>query len=200
MLLTPIQIKSESNSDIKDKGNSLPASGPEAGCGPETASCREIQESTTRDSTVQKAGQPSTTLTVSQSQNKEVNNGPERNRLFLITKEESHKKKAMSWSCKQKFFDISLFKNPFFSIFTWTFLLSQLAYFIPTFHLVARAKTLGIDIMDASYLISVAGKKAYFNLTLKGKMNLVLQKCIKFYLKAEERQFFKKGVVKDQEK
>ncbi|XP_046501430.1 monocarboxylate transporter 5 isoform X1 [Equus quagga] len=157
MLLTPIQIKSESNSDIKDKGNSLPASGPDAGCGPETASCREIQESTTRDSTVQKAGQPSTTLTVSQSQNKEVNNGPERNRLFLITKEESHKKKAMSWSCKQKFFDISLFKNPFFSIFTWTFLLSQLAYFIPTFHLVARAKTLGIDIMDASYLISVAG-------------------------------------------
>ncbi|XDB48704.1 PREDICTED: monocarboxylate transporter 5 isoform X6 [Capra hircus] len=32
-----------------------------------------------------------------------------------------------------------------------------LAYFIPTFHLVARAKTLGINIMDASYLVSVAG-------------------------------------------
>ncbi|KAB1273148.1 Monocarboxylate transporter 5 [Camelus dromedarius] len=47
--------------------------------------------------------------------------------------------------------------NPFFYIFTWSFLLSQLAYFIPTFHLVARAKTLGIDIMDASYLVSVAG-------------------------------------------
>ncbi|ELK30773.1 Monocarboxylate transporter 5 [Myotis davidii] len=33
----------------------------------------------------------------------------------------------------------------------------QLAYLIPTFHLVARAKTLGIDMMDASYLVSVAG-------------------------------------------
>ncbi|KYO33137.1 monocarboxylate transporter 5 [Alligator mississippiensis] len=47
--------------------------------------------------------------------------------------------------------------NPFFCIFTWSFLFSQLAYFIPTFHLAARARTLGIDNMSASYLISVAG-------------------------------------------
>ncbi|XP_072500387.1 monocarboxylate transporter 5 isoform X1 [Notamacropus eugenii] len=53
--------------------------------------------------------------------------------------------------------DFSLFKNPLFYIFTGCFLFSQLAYFIPTFHLVARAKTLGIDTMDASYLISMAG-------------------------------------------
>ncbi|XP_036623583.1 monocarboxylate transporter 5 isoform X2 [Trichosurus vulpecula] len=58
--------------------------------------------------------------------------------------------------CKQ-LIDFSLFKNPLFYIFTGCFLFSQLAYFIPTFHLVARAKTLGIDTMDASYLISMAG-------------------------------------------
>ncbi|KAF5911019.1 monocarboxylate transporter 5 [Diceros bicornis minor] len=157
MLLRPIQIKSESNSDIKDKGSSLSASASEAVCGTEASSCHEIQESTTWDSTMQKAGQPKTRLTVSQSQNEECNNGPNRNRLLLTTKEESYKKKAISWSCKQNLFDISPFKNPFFYIFTWSFLLSQLAYFIPTFHLVARAKTLGIDIMNASYLVSIAG-------------------------------------------
>ncbi|KAM7171403.1 monocarboxylate transporter 5 isoform 3-T4 [Macrochelys suwanniensis] len=59
--------------------------------------------------------------------------------------------------CRQPLLDFSLLKDPFFCIFAWSFLFSQLAYFIPTFHLAARAKTLGIDSMDASYLISVAG-------------------------------------------
>ncbi|XP_048207740.1 monocarboxylate transporter 5 isoform X3 [Perognathus longimembris pacificus] len=86
----------------------------------------------------------------------EFNSGPNRNRLSL-SNEGGYKTKATSLSYKQKLFDISVFRNPFFYIFTWSFLLSQLAYFIPTFHLVARAKTLDIDIMDASYLISVAG-------------------------------------------
>ncbi|XP_074833743.1 monocarboxylate transporter 5 isoform X2 [Carettochelys insculpta] len=58
---------------------------------------------------------------------------------------------------RQPLLDFSLLKDPFFCIFAWSFLFSQLAYFIPTFHLVARAKTLGIDSMDASYLISAAG-------------------------------------------
>uniref|UniRef100_A0A452HN10 Major facilitator superfamily (MFS) profile domain-containing protein n=1 Tax=Gopherus agassizii TaxID=38772 RepID=A0A452HN10_9SAUR len=58
---------------------------------------------------------------------------------------------------RQPLLDFSLLKDPFFCIFVWSFLFSQLAYFIPTFHLAARAKTLGIDSMDASYLISVAG-------------------------------------------
>uniref|UniRef100_A0A8C0INZ1 Solute carrier family 16 member 4 n=1 Tax=Chelonoidis abingdonii TaxID=106734 RepID=A0A8C0INZ1_CHEAB len=58
---------------------------------------------------------------------------------------------------RQPLLDFSLLKDPFFCIFAWSFLFSQLAYFIPTFHLAARAKTLGIDSMDASYLISVAG-------------------------------------------
>ncbi|KAM9147356.1 monocarboxylate transporter 5 [Pangshura tecta] len=59
--------------------------------------------------------------------------------------------------CRQPLLNFSLLKDPFFCIFAWSFLFSQLAYFIPTFHLAARAKTLGIDSMDASYLISVAG-------------------------------------------
>ncbi|XP_037741153.1 monocarboxylate transporter 5 isoform X1 [Chelonia mydas] len=58
---------------------------------------------------------------------------------------------------RQPLLDFSLLKDPFFCIFAWSFLFSQLAYFIPTFHLAARAKTLGINGMDASYLISVAG-------------------------------------------
>ncbi|XP_068946506.1 monocarboxylate transporter 5 isoform X2 [Petaurus breviceps papuanus] len=59
--------------------------------------------------------------------------------------------------CQKQLINFSLFKNPLFYIFTGCFLFSQLAYFIPTFHLVARAKTLGIDTMDASYLISMTG-------------------------------------------
>ncbi|XP_063480643.1 monocarboxylate transporter 5 isoform X3 [Symphalangus syndactylus] len=152
MLLRPIHIKSENNSGTKDKGSSLSAHGPEA-CATETH-CNETEESTIKDSTTQKAGLPSKNLIVSQNQSEELYNGPNRNRLLLKSNEESDK--VISWSCKQ-LFDISLFRNPFFYIFTWSFLLSQLAYFIPTFHLVARAKTLGIDIMDASYLVSVAG-------------------------------------------
>lgn len=169
MLLRPIHITSESNSGIRDKGSSLSARGPEAVCETETLPCTETQEPTIRDSATQKCGQPGTSLTDSQNRNEEFNNGPSRRRLFLITDEESFEKKAILWSYKQQFCDISVFKNPFFYIMMWSFLFSQLAYLITTFHLVARAKTLGIDMMDASYLISIAGKKAYFNLTNKQK-------------------------------
>ncbi|KAM9004840.1 monocarboxylate transporter 5 isoform X2 [Sarcophilus harrisii] len=65
-------------------------------------------------------------------------------------------KNAVPWT-HQLHLDFSLIKNPLLYLFTWCFLFSQLAYFVPTFHLVARAKTLGIDTMDASYLISMAG-------------------------------------------
>ncbi|XP_074781429.1 monocarboxylate transporter 5 isoform X3 [Athene noctua] len=57
----------------------------------------------------------------------------------------------------QPLLDFSPLKDPIFCIFTWSFLFSHLAYFVPIFHLVARARTLGISSMDASYLISVAG-------------------------------------------
>uniref|UniRef100_A0A8C9EPA8 Solute carrier family 16 member 4 n=1 Tax=Pavo cristatus TaxID=9049 RepID=A0A8C9EPA8_PAVCR len=57
----------------------------------------------------------------------------------------------------QPLIDFSPLKDPLFFIFTWSFLFSHLAYFVPIFHLVARARTLGISSMDASYLISVAG-------------------------------------------
>uniref|UniRef100_A0A8C0WDK6 Major facilitator superfamily (MFS) profile domain-containing protein n=1 Tax=Castor canadensis TaxID=51338 RepID=A0A8C0WDK6_CASCN len=149
MLLRPVHIKSENNSDIKG----LPTSDPEI---PETSYSNETQESSINNSIMQNTGQLDKSLTVSQNQSEEFNNRPNRNRL-LMSNEEYYKKKAISQSCKQKIFDVSLFQNPFFYIFTWSFLLSQLAYFIPTFHLVARAKTLGINVMDASYLVSVAG-------------------------------------------
>uniref|UniRef100_A0A8D0JEX3 Solute carrier family 16 member 4 n=1 Tax=Sus scrofa TaxID=9823 RepID=A0A8D0JEX3_PIG len=131
MLLRPTDIKSKHDSDVKDKGSSLSPSGPEAAHGRETSCCSESQESTRGDSTMQKAGQPDARFTVSQNHNEEFNKGPNSNRLILRTNEENYEKEAISWS--------------------------QLAYFIPTFHLVARAKTLGIDMMDASYLVSVAG-------------------------------------------
>ncbi|NXN20984.1 MOT5 protein, partial [Nycticryphes semicollaris] len=57
----------------------------------------------------------------------------------------------------QPLLDFSPLKDPVFGIFTWSFLFSHLAYFVPIFHLVARARTLGISSMDASYLIAVAG-------------------------------------------
>ncbi|XP_008294588.1 monocarboxylate transporter 5 [Stegastes partitus] len=58
---------------------------------------------------------------------------------------------------KTKVLDFSLLKDPFFCIYTWSLVFSQLAYFIPYFHLSARARNLGIDAMDASFIISVAG-------------------------------------------
>ncbi|MGH0187495.1 UNVERIFIED_CONTAM: hypothetical protein FKN15_025365 [Acipenser sinensis] len=57
-----------------------------------------------------------------------------------------------------KILDFSLLKDPFFCIYTWSVVFSQLAYFIPYFHLSARAETLDIDPMDASFIISVAGE------------------------------------------
>ncbi|NXP50697.1 MOT5 protein, partial [Heliornis fulica] len=53
--------------------------------------------------------------------------------------------------------DFSPLRDPVFCIFTWSFLFSHLAYFVPIFHLVPRARTLGISSMEASYLISAAG-------------------------------------------
>ncbi|KAM6924965.1 monocarboxylate transporter 5 [Xenentodon cancila] len=58
---------------------------------------------------------------------------------------------------RTKVLDFSLLRDPFFCIYTWSLVFSQLAYFIPYFHLSARARTLGIDAMDASFIISVAG-------------------------------------------
>uniref|UniRef100_A0A803YGY1 Solute carrier family 16 member 4 n=1 Tax=Meleagris gallopavo TaxID=9103 RepID=A0A803YGY1_MELGA len=68
-------------------------------------------------------------------------------RSFPVLKEEK----------PQPLVDFSPLKDPLFFIFTWSFLFSHLAYFVPIFHLVARARTLGISSMDASYFISVAG-------------------------------------------
>nr|XP_056700776.1 monocarboxylate transporter 5 [Euleptes europaea] len=77
-------------------------------------------------------------------------------------------KQSKPFPCKLCHLDFSQLKNPFFYIFTWSFLFSQLAYFVPTFHLAARAKTLGIGPMDAAYIISVAGITETVCLLLSG--------------------------------
>lgn len=188
MLLRPVHIQSDSNSDIKNKGSILSATGPELSHKTETPNRNKAQESLIKDSAVKKSGQPTTTLTVLENQIEEISTRPHRNRPLLMSNDKTYKKKFVSWNCKEKLLDISLFRNPFFYIFTWSFLLSQLAYFIPTFHLVARAKTLGIDIMDASYLVSVAGKKNLFQPYLPTRKNeLSLISLLNFILKQKER-------------
>ncbi|XP_061486400.1 monocarboxylate transporter 5 isoform X2 [Rhineura floridana] len=89
------------------------------------------------------------------------------NQNYLPTncKEDS---KLRPFPYKQCHIDFSQLKNPFFYIFTWSFLFSQLAYFIPTFHLAARAKTLDIDLMDTAYIISVAGITETISLLFSG--------------------------------
>ncbi|XP_026533753.1 monocarboxylate transporter 5-like [Notechis scutatus] len=78
------------------------------------------------------------------------------------------KSRVQSFIQKQCHLVVSHLKNPFFLIFTWSFLFSQLAYFIPTFHLAARAKTLGIDPMDTAYIILVAGIVETVSLLVSG--------------------------------
>ncbi|KAL1772509.1 monocarboxylate transporter 5 isoform X1 [Sigmodon hispidus] len=146
MLLRPNHIQTENNSDIKNKDSSLSATGSEISDKTETSYFNETQESSSQGISMKNSGQLTKNFAVLESQSEEE-----------FSNEKSYHKKFVLWNCKQNLLDISLFRNPFFYIFTWSFLLSQLAYFIPTFHLVARAKTLGIDIMDASYLVSVAG-------------------------------------------
>uniref|UniRef100_S4RRR5 Solute carrier family 16 member 4 n=1 Tax=Petromyzon marinus TaxID=7757 RepID=S4RRR5_PETMA len=53
--------------------------------------------------------------------------------------------------------DFSLLCNPLFVIYTGNVFFSQLAYFIPYFHLAAKAQDLGIEPMDVSIIIAVAG-------------------------------------------
>ncbi|KAB1273147.1 Monocarboxylate transporter 5 [Camelus dromedarius] len=77
----------------------------------------------------------------------------------VVTTKYFKKRLALSTAIARSGMGLTFLLAPFtkvlIDLYGWTG--DQLAYFIPTFHLVARAKTLGIDIMDASYLVSVAG-------------------------------------------
>ncbi|NWW71000.1 MOT5 protein, partial [Climacteris rufus] len=68
----------------------------------------------------------------------------------------------------QPLLDFSPLKDPVFFIFTWSFLFSHLAYFVPFFHLVARARTLGMSSRDGSHLIAVAGITEMLSQLLSG--------------------------------
>ncbi|XP_014114424.1 PREDICTED: monocarboxylate transporter 5 isoform X1 [Pseudopodoces humilis] len=79
--------------------------------------------------------------------------------------------KALAGTTKepsQPLLDFSPLKDPVFFIFTWSFLFSHLAYFVPLFHLVARARTLGMSSRDGSYLIAVAGITEMLSQLLSG--------------------------------
>ncbi|NWH89714.1 MOT5 protein, partial [Aegithalos caudatus] len=78
----------------------------------------------------------------------------------------SHKSTQKEHS--QPLLDLSPLKDPVFFIFTWSFLFSHLAYFVPFFHLVARAQTLGMSSRDGSYLIAVAGITEMLSQLLSG--------------------------------
>ncbi|XP_062834465.1 monocarboxylate transporter 5 isoform X2 [Anolis carolinensis] len=100
-------------------------------------------------------------------QNRNVNQATSQS--SFPNKEENFKPKlSPSFPCKQCPLDFSHLKNPFFYIFTWSFLFSQLAYTIPTLHFAARAKTLGIEPMDTAYMITVAGIIETITLLLSG--------------------------------
>ncbi|XP_039941327.1 monocarboxylate transporter 5 isoform X1 [Hirundo rustica] len=68
----------------------------------------------------------------------------------------------------QPLLDLSPLKDPVFFVFTWSFLFSHLAYFVPFFHLVARARTLGMSSRDGSYLIAAAGITEMLSQLLSG--------------------------------
>ncbi|XP_066060218.1 monocarboxylate transporter 5 [Chamaea fasciata] len=68
----------------------------------------------------------------------------------------------------QPLLDFSPLKDPVFFVFTWSFLFSHLAYFVPFFHLVARARTLGMSSRDGSLLIAVAGITEMLSQLLSG--------------------------------
>ncbi|XP_043932830.1 monocarboxylate transporter 5 isoform X2 [Protopterus annectens] len=68
----------------------------------------------------------------------------------------SHKQNSQQVQ-KEKLLNFSPLRNPLFCIYTWCLVFSQLAYFIPYFHLSARAQTLGIKPMESSFIISIAG-------------------------------------------
>ncbi|NXE03079.1 MOT5 protein, partial [Chaetorhynchus papuensis] len=84
---------------------------------------------------------------------------PESSSLETSTEaERSHKPlPATRKEPSQPLLDFSPLKDPVFFVFTWSFLFSHLAYFVPFFHLVARARTLGMSSREGSYLIAVAG-------------------------------------------
>ncbi|XP_019348050.1 monocarboxylate transporter 5 isoform X2 [Alligator mississippiensis] len=176
MLLRPINLKYSQDSPCKNKGNgSLTHDKRSAAvtdhCAENSSKETELKGGLGQDYIVTSKCQSTGTAGCVVTVNSTGLEGPEKeppssNSSDPAEKTESscnnlhwakEKHKTQCAPSKQLLLHLSLLKDPFFCIFTWSFLFSQLAYFIPTFHLAARARTLGIDNMSASYLISVAG-------------------------------------------
>nr|XP_048299395.1 monocarboxylate transporter 5 isoform X3 [Myodes glareolus] len=98
MLLRPIHTETVNNSDIKNKGSSLSATGSEASDRTETY-CNDTQESSIQGISMKKSDQLTKNLTVLEHQGEEFGNGPHRNRLLLMSNDKSYQKKFVSWKC-----------------------------------------------------------------------------------------------------
>ncbi|KFZ54377.1 Monocarboxylate transporter 5, partial [Antrostomus carolinensis] len=167
MLLRPIstQLPQRSSAKNQDHGSSMAKEDPETpdGCLDETTD-REKQLRSGQDLPTTEGLMMSHGRDVSGSINTSALKGLEKPPMDSCSPEIATKAKRSYKSLpltekenSQPLLDFSPLKDPIFFIFTWSFLFSHLAYFVPIFHLVARARTLGISSMDASYLISVAG-------------------------------------------
>ncbi|XP_028924846.1 monocarboxylate transporter 5 isoform X2 [Ornithorhynchus anatinus] len=166
MLLRPINLKSEKPSAAKGEDRRRPSRSPAPASGldaigpSETPAHLARSEPPVQDGAVNNLGRSGTENSIGSEPpwEKEVfNEGSNQHRELPPTEEETRDRKTALCRHTQWLIDFSILKDPSFCIFTWSFVFVQLAYFIPTFHLVARAKTLGIDPMDASYLISTSG-------------------------------------------
>ncbi|XP_019401797.1 PREDICTED: monocarboxylate transporter 5 isoform X1 [Crocodylus porosus] len=176
MLLRPINLKYSQDSPCKNKGNeSLTHDKHSAAvtdhCDENSSKERELKGGLGQDyivtSKCQSTGTAGCVVTVDSISLQRPEKDPFNSKSSEPARKTESSCNNLQWAkekpksqpapSNQLLFHLSLLKDPFFCIFTWSFLFSQLAYFIPTFHLAARARTLGIDNMSASYLISVAG-------------------------------------------
>ncbi|NWZ72065.1 MOT5 protein, partial [Acrocephalus arundinaceus] len=158
MLLWPVRTQLPWRSAENHQRGSAVAKDPETpgGC-LDGSTDRELQEAPTMERLVMPHGRdvsdPANTLGRLQKPSPE-SSSPE----TPTEAKRSHKPLAATKKePAQPLLDFSPLKDPVFFIFTWSFLFSHLAYFVPFFHLVARARTLGMSSRDGSYLIAVAG-------------------------------------------
>ncbi|KAJ6659515.1 hypothetical protein lerEdw1_018750 [Lerista edwardsae] len=182
MLLRPINPKKMADVAARKEGNQIPAHHTFPGSLDETCSIEldnPPKQQHTDANNLQSAGEGQLPVPVRSkhlempeedgvASNHSRRNSSQASSPSFLSPNKRESSKPLPFHCKQCQLDLSPLKEPFFYIFTWSFLFSQLAYFIPTFHLAARAKTLGIDPMDTAYIILVAGIIETATLLLSG--------------------------------
>ncbi|XP_027761539.1 monocarboxylate transporter 5 isoform X2 [Empidonax traillii] len=172
LLLRPISTR-PSSAKIQDCASSVTQKDPETadGCSDGTPhrELHPVQELPTTDTLLMPRGKGASGPINPPALGKLEKHTPGRSSPETATEaKRSHKPLPAAKKDSQPLLDLSPLKDPLFFIFTWSFLFSHLAYFVPFFHLVARARTLGMSSMDGSYLISVAGITEMLSQLLSG--------------------------------